>query len=69
MWETRKFPESWEPASVIPIPKPGKDHAEPYNYRQIALTSSLCKKVQVGKDQEKAQSEKDPHPKNLRQND
>ena len=36
-------PESWRLATVIPIPKPGKDHAEPTNYRPIALTSCLCK--------------------------
>ena len=43
MWETGKFPESWELATVIPVPKPGKDHTEPNNYRPIALTSCLCK--------------------------
>ena len=30
----------------------------------LASSGSLIKKVQVGKDQEKAQSEKDSHPKN-----
>ena len=29
-----------------PIPKPGKDHAEPTNYRPIALTSWLCKTLE-----------------------
>ena len=29
--------------TIIPIPKPGKDPAEPNNYRPIALTSCLCK--------------------------
>ena len=24
MWETGKFPEGWELATIIPIPKPGK---------------------------------------------
>ena len=43
MWETGKFPENWELATIIPIPKPGKDHAEPNSYRPIALTSCLCK--------------------------
>ena len=42
MWETGKFPESWELATIIRIPKPGKDHAEPANYRPIAHTSCLC---------------------------
>ena len=41
--ETGEFPESWELATIVPIPKPGKDHAEPTNYRPIALTSCICK--------------------------
>ena len=46
MWETGTFPESWELATVIPIPKPGKDHAEPNSYRPKALTSCLCKTLE-----------------------
>ena len=46
MWETGKFPESWELATIIPIPKPGKDHTESTNYRPIALTSCLCKTLE-----------------------
>ena len=46
MWETRKFPASWELATIIPIPKPGKDHTEPTNYRPIALPSCLCKTLE-----------------------
>ena len=46
MWKTGKFSESWELATVIPIPKPGKDHTEPNNYRPIALTSCLCKTLE-----------------------
>ena len=46
IWETGKFPESWELSTVIPIPKPGKDHTEPTNYRPIALTSCLCKTLE-----------------------
>ena len=46
MWETGKFPESWELATTIPIPKPGKYHTEPRNYRPIALTSCLCKTLE-----------------------
>ena len=46
MWETGKFPESWELATIIPIPKPGKDHTEPTNYRPIALKSCLCKTLE-----------------------
>ena len=39
---TAGFPESWRLATIIPIPKPGKDHAEPTNYKPIALTGCLC---------------------------
>ena len=47
IWTTRVFfPESWRLATIIPIPKPGKDHAEPTNYRPIALTSCLCKTLE-----------------------
>ena len=46
MWKTGKFPQSWELATIIPVPKPGKDHAEPTNYRPIALTSCLCKTLE-----------------------
>ena len=37
IWTTGKFPEEWTLANIIPIPKPGKDPAEPNNYRPIAL--------------------------------
>ena len=30
-------------ATIIPIPKPGKDTTNPNNYRPIALTSCICK--------------------------
>ena len=40
---TGKFPEDGLYATIIPIPKPGKDPADPNNYRPIALTSCLCK--------------------------
>ena len=33
-------------AVVVPIPKPGKDHSDPGNFRPIALTSCLCKTIQ-----------------------
>ena len=46
IWTTGDFPEDWRLATVIPIPKPGKDHAEPTNYRPIALTSCLCKTME-----------------------
>ena len=32
--------------TIIPIPKPGKDPAEPNNYRPIALTSCLYKTLE-----------------------
>ena len=43
IWTTQAFPDSWSLATVIPIPKPGKDHTDPNNYRPISLTSCLCK--------------------------
>ena len=46
IWATGVFPDSWRLATVMPIPKPGKDHAEPTNYRPIALTSCLCKTLE-----------------------
>ena len=46
IWTTCVFPESWRLATVIPIPKPGKYHTEPTNYRPTALTSCLCKSLE-----------------------
>ena len=46
IWTTGKFPDGWQYATIIPIPKPGKDPAEPNNYRPIALTSCLCKTLE-----------------------
>ena len=46
MWESGCFPPSWSEAVVIPIPKPGKDHSDPGNFRPIALTSCLCKTME-----------------------
>jgi len=43
LWVTGNFPSSWSEATVIPIPKPGKDLTDPGNYGPIALTSCLCK--------------------------
>ena len=39
-------PESWRETLIISIPKPGKDHFNPLNYRLIALTSCICKTVE-----------------------
>ena len=46
MWISQEFPNSWKTSIVIPIPKPGKDHSDPGNYRPIALTSCLCKTME-----------------------
>ena len=45
-WEQCTFQESWTKATIIPIPKPNKDHTNPTNYRPIALTSCLCKTME-----------------------
>ena len=44
IWKTGNIPKSWKEATVLPIPKPDKDHTDPTNYRPIALTSCICKK-------------------------
>ena len=46
VWVSGKFPTSWKQATIIPIPKPGKDNTEPSNYCPIALTSCLCKTLE-----------------------
>jgi hypothetical protein len=43
IWQTGSFPSSWSEATIIPLPKPCKDHTSPNNYRPIVLTSCLCK--------------------------
>ena len=43
---TGKFSEDWQYATAIPIPKPGKDPAEPNNYCPKALTSCEFKTLQ-----------------------
>ena len=45
-WKSDTFPESWREALIISIPKPGRDHFNPLNYRTIALTSCICKTVE-----------------------
>jgi hypothetical protein len=37
------FPASWKVAKIIMLPKPGKDHTSPLNYRPISLLNSLGK--------------------------
>ena len=46
IWQKGTFPDIWKDATIIPIPKPGKDHSNPQNYRPIALTSCLCKTLE-----------------------
>ena len=43
IWISADFPDQWRAATVIPIPKPNKDHTDPLSYRPIALTSCLLK--------------------------
>ena len=43
IWISADFPQQWRAATVIPVPKPNKDHTDPLSYRPIALTSCLCK--------------------------
>ena len=43
IWKNSKLPELWKLATVIAIPKLGKNHLYVSNYRLIALTSFLCK--------------------------
>ena len=48
IWETGtcNVPKSWKDATIIPVPKPGKDNTNPNNYRPIALTSCICKTLE-----------------------
>jgi hypothetical protein len=46
IWETGDLPSIWKLTNVIPIPKPGKNHSEPSNYRPIALISCVCKTME-----------------------
>ena len=46
IWTAGAIPSSWKEATVVPIPKPNRDPADPSNYRPIALTSCLCKTME-----------------------
>lgn len=42
-WRQSYFPDDWNTAIIVAVPKPGKNHSLPTSYRPIALTSCLCK--------------------------
>jgi Reverse transcriptase (RNA-dependent DNA polymerase) len=46
IWATGTFPAAWSTATVIAVPKPGKDPERVESYRPIALTSILCKRME-----------------------
>ena len=46
IWTSGFFPTSLHKATIIPLPKPGKDDNDPNNYRPIALTSCICKTME-----------------------
>ena len=46
IWLNDKSPKSWKIATIIPIPKPGRDSSNPANYYLIALTSCFCKTME-----------------------
>ena len=46
IWKTGNIPKSCKKATVIPIPKPDKDHTDATNYRPIVLTNCICKTMQ-----------------------
>ena len=46
IWKTGNIPKSWKEATVIPIPKPDKDHTDFTNYRSIALMSCIFKTME-----------------------
>ncbi len=46
VWINDRFPSLWREATIIPIPKPGKDATDSNNYCPIALTSCVCKTME-----------------------
>ena len=58
MPQTEVFCPAHDPSSL-----PSGDYLSPL-FSSLKVTASVCTKVQVGNDQEKAQSEKDSHVKN-----
>lgn len=45
-WECSYFPDLWKKGSTILLPKPGKDKADPKNYRPITLLSAVGKTME-----------------------
>lgn len=43
IWTNDTFPKAWNSATIIPIPKPGKNRTNVKNYRPIALNSDINK--------------------------
>lgn len=43
IWRDGVMPRCWKRAVILPFNKPGKDPANPGNYRPIVLTSHICK--------------------------
>jgi Reverse transcriptase (RNA-dependent DNA polymerase)/Endonuclease-reverse transcriptase len=43
IWKDGTFPAEWQTATVVAVPKPGKDPEKVDSYHPIALTSCLCK--------------------------
>ena len=42
-WRTGKVPSKWRRATIIPMPKAGKDKKKVSSFRHIALTSHISK--------------------------
>ena len=46
IWEAGTFPGGWELSTVMPVPGPGGGHAEPTDYRPVALAGCLCEALE-----------------------
>ena len=44
--ESEIFPPSWREATIVAIPRPGRDPSDANNCRPIALISCLCKTME-----------------------